>query len=43
MGFAEGKSHAQDGETLSVAATPQLETASSDPAMAFELPRNDGT
>jgi len=42
MDFAEDKSHAQDGEKLPVAAVPQPETASGDPAMAFELPRSDG-
>src|SRR5262249_52718058 len=42
MDFAKGKSHAQDGERLPVAAVPQPETASSDPAMAFELPRTTG-
>jgi len=30
------KSHEQDGERLPPAAVPQTETASSDPAMAFE-------
>jgi hypothetical protein len=30
------KSHEQDGERLPSAAVPQTETASSDPAMAFE-------
>src|SRR5271166_1687269 len=32
--------HVQDGETLSYAATPQSDTASGDPAMAFDLPLN---
>jgi hypothetical protein len=31
-----GESHEQDGETLPAAAVPQTETASGDPAMAFE-------
>jgi hypothetical protein len=31
-----GESHEQDGEKLLSAAMPQTETASSDPAMAFE-------
>jgi hypothetical protein len=31
-----GESHRQDGETLPAAAMPQTETASGDPAMAFE-------
>jgi hypothetical protein len=30
--------HEQDGETLPFAAMPQIDTASSDPAMAFDLP-----
>jgi hypothetical protein len=35
MVFAKGKSHEQDGETLSRAAMPRPEKASGDPAMAF--------
>jgi hypothetical protein len=31
-----GESHEQDGERLPSAAVPQAETASGDPAMAFE-------
>jgi hypothetical protein len=31
-----GESHGQDGETLPAAAMPQTQTASGDPAMAFE-------
>src|ERR1700674_2877510 len=34
------ESHEQDGETLPFAAMPQTDTASSDPAMAFDLPLN---
>jgi hypothetical protein len=32
--------HEQDGEMLPMAALPQIDTASGDPAMAFDLPLN---
>jgi hypothetical protein len=36
MVLRRGESHEQDGERLPSAAVPQTETASGDPAMAFE-------
>jgi hypothetical protein len=36
MVLRRGESHEQDGERLPSAAMPQTETASGDPAMAFE-------